>query len=471
MLDDLGLEFEIEATDGFTTSKKIENFIHWEFKDAVSDTIPITSFGGGILNWQLFSIPYILDDNLIETIFNETGALNYKFQWRILHYLNNGDGTGKYIDAGEGINKIELGKGYWFNSIEKVRINIGAGQVNSEIPFTLGLAQGWNQIGNPYNLSISWNSVINTNNAIGVIDQIRVFDQTNTTFINGDVMQPFSGGFVWAEQQTTVAISPSDNSSGSRLNLDQLTNQNIDDPEWILPFTIKHNGISHKIGGVGMHPEASNEKDRFDKMALPRFINYLEMYTEHHDYFYPWFSTDIVQSNREYTWKFNVESNYVNDNVTFIWDNSPIINSESQLWLVDEINGRIINMKEIGDYGFRLRETHQFSVYFAIDPTLKILPLSLILGNAYPNPANSFTTIPLTLPDLKNSYNLELVIYNTYGQIVKTLASGEFSPGFYEFIWDGISETDQITSGLYLYRLSFNDLEITPIQKRLIIQH
>ena len=40
---------------------------------------------------------------------------------------------------------------------------IGAGQVTTAIPFTMNLSQGWNLIGNPYNLTISWNQVLTDN--------------------------------------------------------------------------------------------------------------------------------------------------------------------------------------------------------------------------------------------------------------------------------------------------------------------
>ncbi len=471
LLDQMGFEFEIEVFDGNSDVKSDHLYIYWSFDNALSDSIPMTSFGGTVNNWQIFSIPYELEDNLIETIFNEMGPFEYQTQWRLMSYLNTGNGEGSFVDAGSGINRIELGKGYWFNALSEISVHIGPGKVNTTIPFSMSLFQGWNQIGNPYNVPISWNSVRSENGANGLVSGLIVYNQENSSFDVGDVIQPFSGGFVWAEEATSVNISPRTNSLGGRRGDNSITNLNIDDPDWILPISLHSNTISYELGAVGMHPDALEHKDVYDRMALPRFIQYLEMYSIHDGYFYPWFSTDIRETQEEQQWNFTVESNIMKGNTKLVWDNAPLQESTSQVWLVDHSEGRIIDMKQTGEYKFTLDEKRTITIHYSRDPAKNILPSDIMLGDAYPNPTNTQTTIPITLTDLKDTYGIELEIYNLQGQKIKTLAYGNYTSGFYEFKWNIIDKEGKISSGVYIYRLSFNDKALPPIQKRLIIKN
>lgn len=79
------------------------------------------------------------------------------------------------------------------------------------------------------------------------------------------------------------------------------------------------------------------------------------------------------------------------------------------------------------------------------------LPNSYSLDNAYPNPFNPETTIRFSLP---KGESVSLQIYNTTGQLVKTLHQGFVEAGTYESVWDGTDEDGRnAASGLYVYRL------------------
>ena len=464
MLDEMGFEFEVEATDASNDSDKKTGIIFRSFDEAQSRAIPFEKFGGTDNTWNLFSIPYELDNKSISTIFADLDPARHEFDWRIMRYRTS---TNDYVNFNTG--QVKVGEAYWFNAKEPVSIKTGAGQTTSQIPFSKSLAQGWNLVGNPYNVSISWNSVIASNGEDTNIEPIYMYFPSSVSFKQGDVVQPFSGGFVWTEASTSVDISPVDNGSGLRLKNDKITNRNIDDPEWILPITINSGKNSFQQVAVGMHPEASKGKDGFDQMTLPRFFNYLEMYSTHDNYFYPWFSEDITQTEEEYSWRFTMESDIIGENVLLEWNQLVIQDNISTLLLVDEKEGRIIDMKEMGKYELTFNEQRNFTVYYSLDPSRSFIPSSIMLGNAYPNPATSTIIIPVTLPDLKDRYHISLDVYNMQGQKIKTLANGHFAPGFYEFEWEEI-EKSSTPNGIYLYRLVFEDPEIESAQKRIIIQ-
>ncbi|WP_339792194.1 kelch repeat-containing protein [uncultured Imperialibacter sp.] len=468
LLDALGLEFEIEVSDGSTSIFRRENFIFWEFDDTQSDTIPFSVFGGKKSDWQMFSIPYVLKDNFIETIFNETGPLRYKVDWRILHYESDGKGGGKYLDKGEGINKIELGKGYWFNAVKPIKINIGSGQVNGEIPFQISLTKGWNQIGNPFNVPISWEETIASNNLSGTAETLKVFDNTSLTFIDGDLVAPFSGGFVWVEENSVAQVSPFTSPPGGR-QLDQkevkTANLNIDGSDWAIPFSLQ--GGLYSIGGFGMHPDASHGKDALDKMLLPRFVFYNELYTRHEDYFYPWFATDIATTAQAHVWEFNFRSNTNSRVADLTWDNTGLQSRTASLYLLDRSSGSLIDMKKHSSFTAKLTDgAANFEVYYQADGGLPEFK-HLFLGTAYPNPATNRTTIPVLLPTGPQR-DLHIDIFDLNGGRVKRVVEGSFGPGFYEFECE--FGRQDIPAGLYIYQLVIENSDMAPLQKKLLLR-
>jgi len=77
----------------------------------------------------------------------------------------------------------------------------------------------------------------------------------------------------------------------------------------------------------------------------------------------------------------------------------------------------------------------------------------------YPNPFNLSTTISFTLA--KAGYT-SLKIYNTKGQLVKTLLNNVKSAGQNKLVWNGLNEEGKPTaSGLYFYKLDAPDYSKT----------
>jgi len=73
------------------------------------------------------------------------------------------------------------------------------------------------------------------------------------------------------------------------------------------------------------------------------------------------------------------------------------------------------------------------------------------LSQNYPNPFNSETTIRYGL--LKGSV-VNIRIYDTIGQLVKSFNQGFQSQGIYQLIWDGKDRLgQQVPSGIYFYNI------------------
>jgi hypothetical protein len=80
------------------------------------------------------------------------------------------------------------------------------------------------------------------------------------------------------------------------------------------------------------------------------------------------------------------------------------------------------------------------------------LPLNYRLDQNYPNPFNPTTTIDYYLPV---NELVELAVYNTLGEKVRTLIQGRQQSGFHQVVWDGRNDRGQLlSSGIYFYILN-----------------
>lgn len=448
MLDELGVEFEIYANDQVTFIESLGNLIKRTFSETNSEALPALNLG----EWQMISIPYVLDDDLVTSIFNELGNLEYKKKWRLMSYIGE-----EYQDQGVGFTRIELGRGYWFNSLTDVTINVGAGQTNGVIPFQLALEQGWNQIGNPYNVTIDWNNILNENGLSTTVDRLIVYNTTLRDFESSNTLDAFEGAFVWSDQAVVVPIDPMAGSNG-RISE---TPEEFSGSDWKKELKLNWNGTTRPIAAIGMHGSAAELKDTYDKLTVPRFENYLEMYTTNQEYFYPYFSEDIQPHAELKVWNFNLESNYVAGLVELGW-NPEVINGN--LWLLDERTGSVVNMSSTNSYTLNLSGSNQLSIHFSTDPNYNPIPQNFILGDIYPNPISARANIPLLLPE---DAHIELNLYNLNGMKVKQIAKGSYPAGIHLFNLD--AEKEELQDGIYLIRLSSDQAKST--HKKILIRH
>ncbi|MBE2256131.1 MAG: T9SS type A sorting domain-containing protein [Ignavibacteria bacterium] len=89
------------------------------------------------------------------------------------------------------------------------------------------------------------------------------------------------------------------------------------------------------------------------------------------------------------------------------------------------------------------------------------VPTSFALNQNYPNPFNPKTKIRF---DIAKATNVNLVVYNSLGQVVKELVNGMKSAGTYEAEFDASS----LASGTYFYRLTTDDF--TETKKMLLVK-
>ena len=81
------------------------------------------------------------------------------------------------------------------------------------------------------------------------------------------------------------------------------------------------------------------------------------------------------------------------------------------------------------------------------------------LSANYPNPFNPTTTIEFTLAE---ATDVELSVFNVRGELINTLVKENRRAGGYSLQWDGTNlNHQQVSSGVYLYRLKAENFEET----------
>jgi hypothetical protein len=93
-------------------------------------------------------------------------------------------------------------------------------------------------------------------------------------------------------------------------------------------------------------------------------------------------------------------------------------------------------------------------------------PSELALSQNYPNPFNSSTKIEFTLA--KSGF-VNMTIYNLLGRRVRTLVSEQVSSGYKSVFWDAKNEEgEEVTSGIYFYKIQAGDL--TQVRKMVLLK-
>jgi hypothetical protein len=154
-----------------------------------------------------------------------------------------------------------------------------------------------------------------------------------------------------------------------------------------------------------------------------------------------------------------VESERDNAGFRIIRDSEEIAFVESQgnseaprtySWVDHEVTAGVTYTYKIRSVGLDGSEEEHFTA--TATPTAATVPTAYSLAQNYPNPFNADTQIEFTLA--KPGYTT-LKIYNTTGQLVRTLVDSHLDARMHKVRWDGRNNNNElVSSGIYFYRLA-----------------
>ena len=423
---------------------------HIEFTGTPTPTIPNLKFGINVTDYQIVAVPLQLGANTVTSVLaDDLGTYDDK-QWRVFHYSN---GNTNEVQNGS----VELGKGYWLIMRNSTTIDVGEGQVpqaTQNSPYQISLSSGWNQIGNPYNFTISWAEVLTANgNPAGVDSQLTLYSSGFTT---SDRLKSFQGGFVFASNAVTLDIPVlKNNSIQGRISDSSGEDESpIDQANWSVDLNLRSGEFIYELGGFGMHEYSKLGKDDFDSYGVPRFIEYLDMaFSAPNDSDYD-LAKEMVPTAKSHRWSFTVESSLTDDPIKLEWDNSYWGASDKELYLLDKTSLEKINMREVNFYEFPNSVKRDFVIFYGENLFEQLYPETLVVQSPYPNPFYDKININVELPKSDKKYKLSIVVYNTMGQLVREIVSTEVTGGYYSYNWDGTNKTGGIAqNGLYAYKV------------------
>ena len=468
--DDMGFEYYLEAGDGLNIARLplsedsyFKTTLTFTGINAPSLSLPS---GGTKTSWKIISVPYTLSAPQINAIFDQF-PISDKSKWRMIRYTETP--TPAWHEYPNNFSSIERGKGYFINTKDGGSVTLddaSAPTTNTrDNLFEISLVAGWNQIGNPYTTTINWNDVKAYNSTLQVGDLHRFQGGSYTNNPGDEQLPAMQGGFVEVETAMVIKIPfagqtvPGDGRKGF-----QDLGGDINSNEWALGFKLKQADLTYALGSIGMAEDASVSRDIYDASTPPRFFDFLEINFAHPEHFQKRFTRDVVPTQGQYTWEFSVATNQ--EGIAELgWDNSTLIGSPKDLFLLDISRQKLINMKETGSYLFDPNESATFRVYFG--ENLNIAPEGVQLGKAYPNPTNGYTVIAFSLPEtggMNQQVSLELL--DAMGRTMGIITQGRLNPGYHEAGFD----TKEMTRGFYTYRLSVQGINgrTTKVNKLII---
>src|SRR5690606_32192897 len=387
-------------------------------------TLTNLKFGTDISAYQMISIPLVLENPTVASVFEDDLGAADPTQWR-LYRLDQNDAVVEMRSS----DNIEPGKGYWLIVKDQSEIRLGAGnvlQVTQEEPFVWSLKKGWNFIGNPYPFDINWGDVLDENgNPEVVAESIHIY---NRKYEKALTLRAFQGAYVLADEIVDIKVplvsKIASNNSGKMgimgimaANHKRLTSEHTHpDLGWKVNFTLKSDELLYTLSGLGMHPEANLNKDKYDEVALPRLSKYVDIEFEHPEYFIPVFTQDIVPIQEEFIWDMKVVGSSAQSPIEISWKKPVNLPLGKQLILYDPVQQTIVDMITNDRYITRGSES-PLRVYYGdaqfVQEHLK--PHSVQIGNAYPNPFTESLFLPIVLLESDKPYHVHIQLCNSLG--------------------------------------------------------
>lgn len=453
-----GFEYYFEATDdagnvGFSELKTMALSFP-ESGENAPKVESVTKFGRTVDSYQIISIPFAFNDpsaKRVDAIFNEYSGDEINTEYRIIRWDPTRGESGELVNLDQA-SIIELGEGYFFISAKERSITIESANINLVDPFPLVLKQGWNLVGNPYNINMDWNSVLTNNNANGIVGALRVLDPENPeTWPESNVLKTLEGAFVFANQDITLSMSYTDASisfGGGRVT------NGAPEADWFLPITLEQNGDFRK-GGIGMDASASTSLDMYDEPVLPKWLEYLEIAFLHEGERFSRFNKDVTPFEDTRVWEFEVSSSS-DGSSTLKWDESSA--QVTNLKLYNTQNGAVIDMTKQSSYEFKLKGTAKFKILYSVDPNVTFDFEQLGVLEAYPNPFVESFSVPLRLPSNGFDYEVRVELKDLSGRTIYTGETEITSGGAMEYSFD---RPQGLKQGVYLYKVSIENALIS----------
>ncbi len=418
--------------------------------------------------WQMISVPLELDNSTPEGVLVDDLGAQDDTVWKLYHW-NTANGS---YDEYPSVPDFTPGNALWLITKNSKNIDVGQGtSVDTSSDYSIDLASGWTQLGCPFAFDIDWGNVKVEKDGIiksiseatdWIRDTIWHYDGTQHVPYQAPdgTLEAWKGDWVKALVPCRLLIPPLE---AGEVPLASTLFRSIEDFVQILA---KVDDFKDSHNFFGLSDKAKDGYDRLDIDEAPPIAPYVSLSFPHQD----WkenkghYCQDIRKApNKKKTysekiiWDMQIKTDQLNKTITLEWKNTKAIPEEYYLYLTDENESILANMRKKNTYFFgTLTGKENFKV-IATAKELSSLTKDLTLTEVYnyPNPANDTTNIHFKLGA---DANVTIRIYTISGELVTTLVENKT----YVFgVHDGQSESElqwnttndigcSVASGVYI---------------------
>ena len=436
--------------------------------DANGNPVPLVA-SDTTTGYQLFSIPYNLDNNnALATLQDDLGAYDAK-QWRLFDYLPQNPTATRWAE-GANVRAFTPGRSFFINSRKKnVVLDSGPGTTRRTVcADTLTVYEGWNLIATPFNFPVHKRSLrlINANR-----DTVSLWSFENQwTFT--DVMDAWRGYAIYVvrnpnvPQGAPIQLLVQPVAVPGRIGKTAAEPFALQSQEWAVKIAAQVNATSDQFNWAGVRALAQAGYDELELAEPPVIGDYVSVSFGRPEWQQPAqnFATDFrPNGSEEQAWEFEVSTNQTHANVRVAFDFLGEFPTTANVYVIDEALGIAQNLRANREYTFRTGAapagkklklvvgSAQFAAKAA--GTIALVPEKFEVLQNYPNPFNPETSIRYNLPE---AASVSVIIYDQLGRRVRTLLENVVQQaGYQNVLWDGRDAAgQQAATGIYLYKIT-----------------
>jgi hypothetical protein len=423
---------------------------------------PIAQHQGSSVNdYRIFSIPFELNNKMVSSVFEDDLGSFDDTQW-LLFDINNG--SLRDYNTIRSQNLVEPGKGFLL-IVNKPDIVIDGGSGSSSNVSTfsqLQLNAGWTLIGNPFDFDIPLNN-------LSVDSEIpEAWYLSNSGWQNNPThLKKWEGLAIRTINAAILNIIPAEGEGTIISVADQFNEDN-----WGIQLIARGEESVDRDNYVGMYNSETISKQRRIWHEAPRLKNAISLSLKPDDQIIKKrvttqnekLSSYIKPFNEQgYCWDIEVRGDKNGEKVNINFEQLSDIPKELSKYLVDVDIRIAYDLDEI-KWAHQIKTTANKSRHLKLvigdhefvqnnSDGISLIADEYTLRQNFPNPFNPHTTIIFSLP---KSEEVQLEIFNTLGQKVKSLITGDhLDAGFHSIEWNGLNNRGQsVATGVYIYRLT-----------------
>jgi outer membrane protein assembly factor BamB len=400
--------------------------------------------------YKMIASPLVLDDpSLDNTLGDDYGAYD-PLHWRLLRW--KGD---DYVEFPALDDPVGPGEAFFLVTRDGTTFDAGPGfSVGTSLPFPIVLQPGWNMIANPFAFPVAWASV---DRDPAIVNAIAYFDGTEMIQDPAaiEALAPWEGYFIFnaSDAPVTIAIPPDAAPS--------TPSEPTDAPLARLVASVPGLEGRDSQNWIGFGPVAAvREAPALDAPVqltisedeTPLAVSRKPM--SEGPTFWALRLSAPTDAGRARLRLEGAESAFAGQDIYLIDDDlgfaRPVAGDDLEVPLLSGRSERRLRLA-VGPAGTLDRTLADFP----------IAPVRTTLLPNYPNPFRGATTIAY---ELAEPGPVSLTIYNSLGQVVRTLVDAWQSPGRYAVDWS--AEAGPVASGLYVYRLTAGSFSATGTMTR-----